>query len=438
MRGGLWCHFFLTAFLKETIVEETKKGRGMDGRNYRWWVGVVFHGLMFVSTRSESPLAQTFEKGDIFLAVGELVLPAQVDWYRQDGTFVATVWDSVTLHYTTGMAFDSDSNLYVTNFGSNSVSRYSNDGTSIGYFGGGYSTPESITFDTLGRVYIGNLFSGIRRYLPDGTFDQTIGSPFTRVDWIALDASSDTILYTQERVDIKRVAISDGSDPGDFTPGTTMKACALRILGEPRKGKVLLADSGEVKLYRADGTVEKTYDIPGENFWFALDVNPDDSTFWAGDLNTGIAYKFTIDSGNLLQILDSGKGGNRLYGIAVFGEITVTGVEEKGRDQWSGVRVQLLQNQPNPFHRTTTIRYQISSTNNPPQAEIANHVTLRIYDLTGRLVKTLVDERQESGNYQLPITNYQLPASGTYFYRLSARIGMAGEFVSTQKMILLR
>jgi hypothetical protein len=426
---GLWCYFLLTAFLIENIVEETKKGRVMDGRNNRWWVGVVFLGLMLVSASSESPLAQTFEKGDIFLAVGELSLPAQVDWYRQDGTFVATIWDSVSLHYSAGMAFDSDSNLYVANFGSNSVSRYNNDGTSIGFFGGGYSTPESITFDTLGLVYIGNLFSGIRRYLPDGTFDQTIGLPSTRVDWIDLDASSDTILYTQEGVDIKRVAISNGSDPGNFTTGTAMKAYALQILGEPRKGKVLLADSGEVKLYRANGTVEKTYDIPGENFWFSLDVNPDDSTFWAGDLNTGIAYKFTIDSGNLLQILDSGKGGNRLYGIAVFREITVTGVEEKGRDQWTGVRVQLLQNRPNPFNELTAISYQLRA---------PSHVSLNIYDLTGRLVKTLVDERQKQGIYQLPITNNQLPASGTYFYRLTARNEQDGDYVYTQKMILLR
>jgi hypothetical protein len=83
----------------------------------------------------------------------------------------------------------------------------------------------------------------------------------------------------------------------------------------------------------------------------------------------------------------------------------------------------LNQNIPNPFHRTTLIRYQISMENN---------IHLAIYDLTGRLVETLVNESQVSGVYGIEWEGKD-QASGIYFYRLST-----GDTTLTKKMILLR
>jgi hypothetical protein len=62
------------------------------------------------------------------------------------------------------------------------------------------------------------------------------------------------------------------------------------------------------------------------------------------------------------------------------------------------------------------------------------HVTLKIYDILGREVATLVDEYQKPGtyNYQFSISNYQL-SSGVYFYKLQA-----GYFIATKKLILLK
>ncbi len=85
----------------------------------------------------------------------------------------------------------------------------------------------------------------------------------------------------------------------------------------------------------------------------------------------------------------------------------------------------LSQNYPNPFNPGTTIRYQLYS---------AGYIMLKIYDLLGREVATLVNEFQLPGSYnsQFSIRNYQLP-SGVYFYRLQA-----GEFSETKKMILIK
>ncbi len=83
----------------------------------------------------------------------------------------------------------------------------------------------------------------------------------------------------------------------------------------------------------------------------------------------------------------------------------------------------LEQNYPNPFNPTTTISYSIKE---------KGLVTLRIFDVLGNEVKTLVNEEQEAGVYRLEF-NASFFASGIYFYTLNA-----GEFVSTKKMILLK
>ncbi|MFH0734039.1 MAG: T9SS type A sorting domain-containing protein [bacterium] len=83
----------------------------------------------------------------------------------------------------------------------------------------------------------------------------------------------------------------------------------------------------------------------------------------------------------------------------------------------------LSQNYPNPFNPTTTIAFSIANTEN---------VTLKIYDVLGKEVATLIDEQMQAGNYQQQwdAANY---ASGQYFYRLQA-----GNFSSTKKLMLVK
>jgi hypothetical protein len=83
----------------------------------------------------------------------------------------------------------------------------------------------------------------------------------------------------------------------------------------------------------------------------------------------------------------------------------------------------LLQNYPNPFNPTTVVRYQLP---------VASDVRLSVYDLLGREVAVLVNERKPAGLYSVDFAGNGL-ASGVYIYRI-----VAGNFVSTRKMILMK
>jgi hypothetical protein len=83
----------------------------------------------------------------------------------------------------------------------------------------------------------------------------------------------------------------------------------------------------------------------------------------------------------------------------------------------------LDQNYPNPFNPSTTISYSIPT---------AARVTLRIYNLLGQEVETLVDLQQNAGSYKAVFDASRL-ATGVYFYQLKA-----GQFVTVRKMLLLK
>jgi hypothetical protein len=86
-------------------------------------------------------------------------------------------------------------------------------------------------------------------------------------------------------------------------------------------------------------------------------------------------------------------------------------------------KFELSQNYPNPFNPSTKIKYQIATT---------NPVSLKIYDVLGNEVATLVNEMQSTGNYEVTFDASSL-SSGTYFYKLQS-----GSFVVTRKMILIK
>jgi hypothetical protein len=126
-----------------------------------------------------------------------------------------------------------------------------------------------------------------------------------------------------------------------------------------------------------------------------------------------------------------------LLGIADELGISTSAVIASGARHPQSVR--LYQNYPNPFNPSTTMRFEL-----PEAAE----VKLAVYDILGREVSVLVNERKIAGSYELKFDASGL-SSGVYFYRLQARPiwdrqprqsdgGHAGYFTETNRLVLLK
>jgi hypothetical protein len=89
---------------------------------------------------------------------------------------------------------------------------------------------------------------------------------------------------------------------------------------------------------------------------------------------------------------------------------------------------ELFQNYPNPFNPTTKIEYQLPS---------AGMIILKIYDVLGREVVSLVNEQQEAGYHQSLFDAHRL-ASGTYIYRLQATDYQNNHHIFQKKMMMVK
>ncbi len=117
--------------------------------------------------------------------------------------------------------------------------------------------------------------------------------------------------------------------------------------------------------------------------------------------------------------------------VGKYGEVTVAVSTPTGERPEKKLRIivdpparfELLQNYPNPFNPSTTLSFVIGS---------SSLVTLKVYDVLGREVATLVNEVKQPGEYSVRWDAAQL-SSGVYFARLSA-----GAFTETKKILLMR
>jgi hypothetical protein len=83
----------------------------------------------------------------------------------------------------------------------------------------------------------------------------------------------------------------------------------------------------------------------------------------------------------------------------------------------------LYDNYPNPFNPATKIKFELKDT---------KLVTLKVYDITGKLIETLVNQKLQAGEYNVDFDGRNL-SSGLYIYRIEA-----GDFKDTKKMMLIK
>ncbi len=134
-----------------------------------------------------------------------------------------------------------------------------------------------------------------------------------------------------------------------------------------------------------------------------------------------------------LQIIDSGEKTSNavLRADAIRFSLVkeVTGVNDQAEQNFPK-EYELNQNYPNPFNLSTIISYSL------PDDEF---VTLKVYDILGREVTTLVNQAQKAGNYKINFlagdlaTGREGLASGIYLYKITA-----GSFVKTKKMVFIK
>jgi hypothetical protein len=284
--------------------------------------------VMAVGAYGSSASAVTFATGDIFASVNN----GEVNHYTSAGTFIEQL-NTGQAGFTTGMAFDGAGNLLVTNISAGNITKFSNTGAVIAPnpFVTPTHAPESIAFDTAGNFYVGRAAGGtVQKYAASGALIQTLGTGGS--DWVDLAADQTTLFYNGEDGVIHRFDTATDSALADFADNTLhggTNSFALRILGN---GDVLSAAGTQINEYNAAGAFLGSYDITGVDNFFALNLDPNGTSFWSGSFSNDTLYKFTIGTFGLdhaTQTLVTSTGGN-LFGVAIAGEITAGGPPANG------------------------------------------------------------------------------------------------------------
>jgi len=173
---------------------------------------------------------------------------------------------------------------------------------------------------------------------------------------------------------------------------------------EPTHVSLTVLIEGEGQVMVSPDPVGYTYDADQQVTLTAVADSGYKFVNWDGDLS-GSENPATVD-------LDASKNI-----IAIFEEI-ISSVETELPTEYS-----LSQNYPNPFNPSTTIEFALKA---------AGHTTVKIYDMLGREVATLVDKEMTAGRYKIQYSDLTL-SSNVYFYTIRS-----GSFKATRKMILLK
>ena len=285
------------------------------------------HPVYPANQRSVDVTSAIWVLGDLFAGVAG----GNYQVYDNAGTFKETINNAIG-GFTTGCQFNPTlTQLYTTAFGSGQLVKFadadphptSNVATpglgspesvafkrNGGYFVGGPSTPVILEFDASDNLIATHAVAGA-----DGTGG---------TDWVDVAANQTTLFYDAEGRLIKRFDTVAGQ-LADFAilPGSG-SAYGLRLL-PPFDGTngLLVADGAEIKRLDASGNVVQTYTVTGVTGFFALNLDPDGTTFWSGSFGNGILYRFNIAAGGApIQMIDTMTGSGALFGVCLKGEVT--------------------------------------------------------------------------------------------------------------------
>lgn len=289
-----------------------------------------------------------------------------------------------------------------------------------------FAKHTAITLAVKGTDLLAGTTSGILVSADSGTTWTQAGLNNTFINAIVVD---DTNLFAGTATGAF-LSTNDGSNWTAIDSGlTSLNVSSLGLIGN----HLLAGTSGGGIFLSTDDGTSWTYSGLINTFIYSFAVSG--TNLFAGT-NAGVFL--STDSGTVWTAVDSGLTNTDIHPLVVFDNNLLAGTN--GAGTWWRPLSQMVtailnypehgprsfalnQNYPNPFNPSTVINYQLP---------VNGFVTVKIFDVLGREVKTLVNERQAAGAHSITFNADNLP-SGVYFYRLQT-----GTFMETKKMTVLR
>ena len=309
-----------------------------------------------------------------------------------------------------GMGFDSNDNLYVSNYTGNSISKITPGGV-ISEFASGLDGPAGLIVSDNDEIFVtlyGDNFSGT-------------GSTVLKFD---LNGNSEVYAYGNGILDAIGVTMDEDQNlfitnliggnvikvDTDQNIETISTVTGARINQIVYSNEHLFVPSPNLrKIYRVN-----TNDGSVEHFAGSGGSSTTDGELLEAQFNKPNSCAIN-EAGNILYVLDGIIG--LIRAIDLSGTLGINDIEE------GSLGFRLEQNVPNPFQDNTNINFSLSNT---------EKISLTVYDTQGRLVDHPVNKVMNPGNHSITFNSKNL-SSGFYFYRLEV-----GKYRLTKKMILIK
>ena len=370
--------------------------------------------------------------GDIFAATG---LNGIFRTSNNGESWIRVIHDlEVSLIGFASIAINQDGHIFAGNINGGIFRSINNGENWVKLNGPSIYGVYAIAFDSAGEVFVGTNGGGIYRSTDNGDTWENKNTGLTlkyngiysfgvnRKDHVFAATYNGVYRSTDHGEHWDNV---NNGLPDDFVKSLVIDLNDNIFVVEPSYGVYRSIDNGTTWEVIGEGTIKKNVQ--------SLAVNKD------GDIFVGTLKNvfMSTDAGENWDQIDISLTGNEIRSIVVdangyvyagthlngvFKSISQTTSVKNGKANIPG-DFSLSQNYPNPFNPSTSITYSLPR---------SSHVVLKVYNILGKEVITLVNEEKPAGNYKVVFNGSNL-TSGVYFYKVQA-----GSFVSTKKFVLLK